>query len=478
MGALGFFTRSESSEADTPMGRLFAATMRGNAEMASQSGVKRVAEKQAEQNAKTSIKINPGGTVDIKNADPAVFDGTQQQEVQDAQDAPHVAVESALATTTATDDPLAPVYDIADKHLGYRVPRPSDPDIPEKLKTPDGIRELTQEMGGTAKDADAAIRAMRDGRLTVTDMRERVAAFRAKKFEAIQKTISPALNEVQDIEKGKRDASSESRLVADQRFRVRNQLLDQANTMQFGSVDEYLASAEKTMADVGGFRAGDREQFASAYRSTRAKVLGDRVRALSGDEGKKAIESYEDTPEDIQRFVDDQAGVANLTEFERNRLARVAKGLLEDKSDRQRKETQSIAAEARREAREVRSVIASERAAAEASRKNRIEERAEDREARITRQSVVTPLAKRLEELADKIRKNDIEHAKATTSPAEKKALQKQNREMLAELRDKRDQLSALVTFVDQADYDALIAAGHTPASIAADGIRLRKAKK
>lgn len=208
---LGIFTKARSDYADSPMSRLMEVAMRGNAEMAGNAQAKKVASDQMDANAKTSVTVTapkiPGDepTLTIKNATPSLVNHTQDQDVQDAHAAPHLAVASALAAPAAPAQPnLAgdptETYDLIDKTLGYHVPRPNDPDVAEKLKTPQGIRDLTLEMGGTKHHADQAIDAIRRGNLTIDGMRERVTAFRAQRLSAMyEKAVKGPLDESQQI---------------------------------------------------------------------------------------------------------------------------------------------------------------------------------------------------------------------------------------------------------------------------------------
>lgn len=446
MATLGLFTQARSPEADTPMARLFETVMRGNAEMASGAAAKRVASEQMDAAEKTSITIDRKG-VTVKNADPSLLNGTQDQEVKDAADAPHLNVESSItdmkAAESGDDDPLAPIYDAASKHLGYRVPRPSDRDIAEKLQTPDGIRELTREMGGTDRDADAAIRALRDGKITVQQMRERVAAFRVSNFGAIQEAIKKPLDEAQDIQQNERQERTENRLQRQQYIEARNQLLDQKNIMQFGSEQEFVANASSAMDAVGGLRAGDEALLARAYRTERAKVLGDRVKSLSGEEGRLAIQSYGDTPEEIERFVDEQAGAQNLSEFERTRFRRTAKGLIEWRTDQERKEVEAADRAARAERSEIRAIQTAARAEATAARSERTENRTIERAEKTEKQGKIDDILKGIDANNKEIIKNNREIVKpgSEISKQEKAYLIQRNRALQVATDDLADEL-------------------------------------
>lgn len=265
--------------------------MRGNAEMASQQQAKRLVGEQMDAAAKTSLTITPNG-ISIKNADPSLLNGTQQQDLDDAINTPHLSVAAAMdngAQAAGPDDPLEPVFAIADKHLGFRVPRPSDPDIAAKLKTPEGIRELTIEMGGTPQDADKAIRALRDGRLTVSAMRERVAAYRTKKLAAIQDTIQKPLDEAQDIQK----RASDLRTLEENQLRQREQDQRAERKDYLARLDDAVKNTDFSVMDPSEWRKAIEEQVGpvSDYAAARIERKGQQDVA-------KALNAFMNTDKD------------------------------------------------------------------------------------------------------------------------------------------------------------------------------------
>lgn len=224
MSGFNVFAQAKQEEKERfPLQGILTAVMRGNAMVQGQEQAKSVASDQMDANVKTTVtlKANPNGgepIVTVKDAPASLLNGTQQQDVTDAHDKPRLAVEAKLAPASAPaqdQSPAAPVYDAIDKTLGYHVPRPSDPDIAEKLKTPEGIRALTIEMGGKAKDAEPAIRALKEGRITTDYMRDHVAAHRTAKLNAIYAQIKAPLDEAQDITERGGKGREESRKASD-----------------------------------------------------------------------------------------------------------------------------------------------------------------------------------------------------------------------------------------------------------------------
>lgn len=223
-----------------PMQRIVESIMRGNGEVQAQGQAKDLGGKQMDATKKLSVTMtanpdDPGNPlIHVKNATADILNNTQESDLRKAYEAPRANVDSAIAKMSASTAPAAQpptqadpagdpsqTYDLIDKTLGYHVPRPSDPDIAEKLTSPEGIRALTHEMGGTKHHADQALAAMRRGQLTADDMRGRISAYRAQKLNAIyEKAVKGPLDEAQQIQQRKQAESdrksTEERLLRSQ----------------------------------------------------------------------------------------------------------------------------------------------------------------------------------------------------------------------------------------------------------------------
>jgi len=333
---MGFITGALTDNPDRklPLQRVMEMVARGNGEMAGQAQAKKTLTDQESQKSKMSVTISPNPTGDvpfvtIKNAPADLLNQTQESDVEQAYLAPKKSVERLFAGARRTEDSL--------RSYGF-APKTSDVQ-PSDVNSFSERYRARRELGGSVIGSaimSGVTRGHTDARLVENLKNERAAANSA----TAQKYVNPLVD--QELEAGRLASgmAGEQRQFAQQYLNARNQLLDQKNIMQAGSEDEFLSTAEKAMQEVGGFREGDRDLFAKAFRTNRVSFLTDRVKALSGEEGKTAIASYGDTPEEINRFVDEQGGIPNPTEFERNRIARVAKGLVAQKHDQVVKEVQ------------------------------------------------------------------------------------------------------------------------------------------
>lgn len=253
------FTRAKTAYEGTPLAKLTEAAMRGNAEMAGQAKAKQVASDQADANDKTSITLK-GGKVTIKDADPSLIDGMQDQQVQEAYNAPHVAVANALSQQQAPQQAAAPdtagIYDLVDKTVGHHVPRPTDPDIDEKLKTPEGIRALTLEIGGTRDHANRAVKEVARGQLSPQKIRETVQNWRAQNLSSLYaKSVKGPLDEAQQI--GERKRAETDRQTTESRLKQTQ--LDAEKKTVYAKQNASIKGIDFSMVPAGEGNAGWRQ---------------------------------------------------------------------------------------------------------------------------------------------------------------------------------------------------------------------------
>jgi hypothetical protein len=326
----GAFTSNPDKQ--LPLQKLFEATMRGNGEMQAQAQVKKVAGDQMDSTSRMTVtmKPNPSGgvpLVTVKDAPADLLNQTREADVKNAYDAPRKNVEDRL------------------KEYGFS-PKTSDVQPTDVDSYSERYRARRELGGGVLKSAIMAgiTGSHRDPQLIQNLKNQRAA----QNLATEQKFIDPVRDQdMQEYEKGvieparlRAAASSESRQATGQYLTARNQLLDQKNVIQYGDEGSFVSDAEKAMQPVGGFKDGDRDLFARAFKTGRVSFLNDRVKALSGEEGKLAIDSYGDSPAEINRFVEEQAGVdpSSLSRAERTRLARTATGLIQYKKEKAQKE--------------------------------------------------------------------------------------------------------------------------------------------
>lgn len=211
-----------------PMTKILAAVMRGAAKVQGQEQAKKVAASQQASNAKMTVTMKPGAAgeaplVTVKDAPADLLNGTQQADLKQAYDSPTSQVESKLSAAgigaqpaaestdnpsqsapsaptirPAQDHPLEQAASAVDAAKGYRLPRPWDSDIKEKLKSEEGLRAIAEEMGDPNPKADAhrAWRQFQKGIATPDDVAQRVADFRAHRIEKesqlLEATMGPA----------------------------------------------------------------------------------------------------------------------------------------------------------------------------------------------------------------------------------------------------------------------------------------------
>lgn len=448
--------------------RLFSSIMRGNAEVQGQANAKRVANQQADNASNASLAWNKDGTVTIKNAPPDLLmklnDGTE--EVENAAAAPKIAVEAALSanpsmTSAAPDAGAAPddPYAVVDKHIGYRVPRPSDPDIAEKLKTPDGVRQLTLEMGGTKEHAAEVLRRLRRGDTTPDQMRERIAAFRAQRLRAMYDTVKAPVDEAQQERRMSAESLREAR--RDHEMFLANNLAD------LGTEDDAVtAGRERAEAAGRSFTPSMEKEIRSAYKGqvrTRDTTVTKTVRSRITGMKEEDIRGYGG---DFNQWAANQQ--AELGEFTPEQL-RDAKarfdGIRSEVKAKEAKAEKEAMVEHAREARrmqiDLRSIEATERAArteeraeAREGRAMRGEEHARAKEQKVERQRVVDEHLKTIKSYNEEIVKNSRDYLKAF-KPEEKRWLQRRNQQLNEQIRTLKGQLGELgIQFVQPKQKD------------------------
>lgn len=221
---------SQTTPNATPMGNIMAAVMRGAAKVQGQEMAKTVVNRQAANAAalKITMEANPNDPgnplLTIKNVTADKLNGTEAADVQKTYTTPSKQVEAKIASSSSSQTPTQPASPpapqmqapttpppdghpleqaatLVDQNLGYRMPRPWDPDIAEKLKSEDGIRQLSEEMGDPDPQADAkrAWKQIQSGKVSMQAVQQRVANFRLQRLEAtanrIEQTMGPAARE-------------------------------------------------------------------------------------------------------------------------------------------------------------------------------------------------------------------------------------------------------------------------------------------
>lgn len=218
---------SDQTPDQSPVANIMAAMMRAGARVQGQEQAKKVFKDQATGNDGVKLaftgKKTPDGVPFIKFEGPVdVINGTQQKDLIAAHDTPGQQVEQKLnpqseaadnapaqapvtpapTTPPSPDHPLEKTFSALDESQGYREPRPWDSDIREKLKTPDGIRRLNFEMGGTAQDAAVKIRQLKNGEVTLDEAAQRVADWRLQhgeeKAQKLEAALAPAERSAKD----------------------------------------------------------------------------------------------------------------------------------------------------------------------------------------------------------------------------------------------------------------------------------------
>lgn len=208
-------------KSNLPMTKIMSAVMRSAAAVQGQTQAKKVAAAQQASNAGMSVTIKPGDDgeprVTVKDAPASLLNGTQAQDVHDAYTTPKAQVEKKLSAVgagnqpaqpapqqpaaptspPAADHPLEQAATAVDASLGYRIPRPWDTDIAEKLKSVEGLRSIAEEMGdkNPAETAKQAWKQIQSGKARPQAVMQRIANFRADRIEKeshdLQATIGP-----------------------------------------------------------------------------------------------------------------------------------------------------------------------------------------------------------------------------------------------------------------------------------------------
>lgn len=210
-----------------PMENIMAAVMRGAAAVQGQEQAKAVAKSQQDGKAKMTVtmKQSPDGgapLVTVKDAPVDLLNGTQQQDLTNAYNTPKEQVEQKLsgsaaqpaqpaqspqpaqpgapqATAPTTQPPadhsLEQAAAAVDASLGYRIARPWDPDIKEKLKSEAGLRQIAEEMGDRDPRATAhqAWRQLQHGKISEQAVIQRVANFRLQRIEGESQHLEAAM---------------------------------------------------------------------------------------------------------------------------------------------------------------------------------------------------------------------------------------------------------------------------------------------
>jgi hypothetical protein len=506
-----------------PLERIMEAVARGNGEMQGQQQAKKVATQQAEEKKRMSVTLTPmpGSAmplVSIKNAPADLLNQTQESDLEKAYTTPKENVERVLSGAQRNEERL--------RDYGF-APKTSDVQRTDVDQFGERYRARRELGGGVIK---SAIMAGITGGRTDEKLVENLKNTRAAQNSATtQKFVNPLADqdaqeagvflELGRLEKGHRE---EQRLGTGQYLQLRNQLLDQKNVIQYGDEESFLKAAGEGMNVVGGMRTNDADLFRRAFRTGRVSFLGDRVKSLSGEEGKLAIQSYGNTPEEIERFVDEQAGSSNLSDFERQRFRRTAKGLLDWKAAQEQKEADARANQDRADQRIALAIASSNRAEGEKPRKlTAFDTSNASVDALLSakgdvafEQTSVTQALRNREGVISKEHDSILQQLSANDLAAEqirqqlKKPGFKNDESLLKELRTKQEKGRQLVLrqralatdllkvrgdaapsaaappsppsntmqieFITQQEYDALIAAGETPATIALDGLQVK----
>jgi hypothetical protein len=304
---------------------IIEAMMRGNAELQGQEEVKREVKKQDDGLSKTSLTFNADGTATIKNVDPTMLNPTAAAtNVQQAYEAPKLNVERALEQQgfkvndprKFRDDPTS-IDSFGERYAARR-------------KLGGGVISSALMAGVLGGSRDEALRENRGNQVA-----------RANSIN-FQRFVKPVMDEEQDEAQIYGQLRGQALQGANMKLQERNRLLDQKNIIQYGDEDSYLQAVDKAMAPFGGLTDTDRDLFSRAFQTGRVSFMNERLRALSGEEGKNSIVSY--APDEFGKFVEEQVGanVFDMNETERSKFMRTFTGLQKHKADQDLKQQMTI----------------------------------------------------------------------------------------------------------------------------------------
>lgn len=278
--------------------RILEAAMRGGAAVAGDQAARRGAERLFDLSRKMRVTLHGDGRVDVKGAPEEFLRGELlAQNIVAESHAPREAVEQTLSSGSQEDqvpksDPLEPLYQIVDKHVGYRIPRPTDPDIFEKLQTLEGVAELNRELGQPPEAAGRTWKNLRSGKRTADQLHRFIAEFRVRKLASIAEAMRPAIDEVQDITS--RTASAEKEKLETQRSKIDRltTIVDQADFSEYPDQEWRSIVEDRFGEPVSDFQMS---------RITKKAIRDQRTRAISDyKEFKSSIGNF-DTLEAAQQ---------------------------------------------------------------------------------------------------------------------------------------------------------------------------------
>lgn len=330
-----------------PLEGILQLMMRGNAESQAQAQVKEVASKQADSTSKLQVTMtadpnDPGNPhITVKNAKADLLNQTQGQDLQNAYDAPHKNVETEIARRGGTAAPAPQPTSGMDpgqfegaalRSVGY-PPERTDRTAADLQSYGQDFR-AQRDLGEPIIKAAIKAAIMKTGAWSkdkIAEELDRNAAMR--NAGAFQHAVSPILQEQDRMAQTGNTRFGQVLQFNKQYLDTRDKLLDQKNTMNYGSLDSYLNDVAAALAPVGGIRPGDENLFARAFQSNRVSFLGDRAKALSGPTGKEVIPMYR--ADEAPRFIQEQLGVDpdSLTQSERGRAIALFNGLQNEHID-------------------------------------------------------------------------------------------------------------------------------------------------
>lgn len=316
---------SSSDDSSLPMMKIMQAVMRGAGKIQGQEQAKAVVNKQAANSAnmKVTMEANPNDPgnplLTIKNVTADKLNGTEASDVQRAYTTPSQQVEKKLAAASAApaqqaptaqppqvqapttppppDHPLEQAAAMVDQNLGYRMARPWDSDIAEKLQSEDGIRQLAEEMGDKNPRATAhqAWRQLQHGKVSAQAVQQRVANFRLQRLETtanrIEQTMAPSEREA-DRRQAQADRLENQRLT---RERLNQQLTDAE--IKAGNEEKLNWLRSTNLATIDPDKLEETAQASTNASWTAADL--NRARLKQQQDINKDFLDYTDTKKDL-----------------------------------------------------------------------------------------------------------------------------------------------------------------------------------
>lgn len=431
--------------------KLAAAMVYGSGKATSEGRAEKKANEQETAAANTKITINGDGSLDIKGATPEMLQGREQQALAETRDAPLIEARRVAA------------------EMGFPVKDASPDAVRRDLSSFRGSYREARKVG--AKPIWAAVAGIAGARgKPLVGLQEDVAYARAKETMDAYRASKPVLAEERAEQSAQANAAKARRtavLAAIDKGDLTNL------TPEFVAARAGLDPTELGEDDLRSIEARRRSLSAKDARDRRGRVA-----RVINDLDADAL-----TPENVAKL----AEVDDLAPEEVSSLSARRKAL-EDKA--RRDEDRDLRAE-RREIRaaaaEARAAAAAERAEASAARGERREQATLKRQEAEAKTKQIDKVVADMEETYEQMQANSRTFAKSEDAD-ERAELQRQNAALRVAQTKQREALDALlgkkaapkseagaVEYVNEREWKALLATGETAASLAKQGIRLKR---